>query len=66
MANYFLAAAVNVKRWIRLAAAELKPGKDRSHGLDEHRNPVWNVLGSLVSTLSIMWRPPDEPAACAA
>lgn len=66
MANYFLAAAINVKRWIRLTAAEINPEMGRSHGPHGRRNPVRNPLGALVSALSIMWRPPDESAACAA
>ena len=66
LANYFLAAAVNVKRWIRLAAAQQKLEKGRPEGKARGSNPFWEALKDLLSGLGVMWRPSGEPSACAA
>ena len=66
LANYLLAAALNVKRWIRLAADQQKPAKGRREDQGRGSNLVWGALRALLSRRRLMWRTPDEPFACAA
>lgn len=66
LANYFLAAAINVKRWIRLKAAERKPQNGGSR--DEKRSGigVGEALATLLSARSGLGQRPNGVLGCAA
>jgi transposase len=65
LANYFLAAAINVKRWIRLEAAK-RCREDGPEGEKRRRNPIWAVLWAVPTRVWGQWRENREFSACAA
>jgi transposase len=65
LANYFHAAAVNAKRWIRFEAAK-RPREDRPEGQKRRRTPMWAVIWTITSRMWALWHENRDVRACAA
>jgi hypothetical protein len=66
LANYLLAAAINVKRWIRLEALEPKPTKRPRGSENGLGNALGHALGALLAGWAAILGQPDEFDVCTA